>query len=205
MAEQEQDRLLDHNYDGIQEYDNPMPRWWVWIFAVTIVFSVFYAIYFHGKEGRSIQDAYNADMLAYFEEQAKQLLAMGPITEKTLLDIQNDPSKMAGAAQMFATRCVSCHGPGGGGNIGPNLTDDYWLHGGRLVDIYKTVNEGVPDKGMLAWGKQLGVGDVLSVAAYVGTLRGSHPPHPKAPQGEHYVYDRDAVLAAEAAKPAGPS
>jgi len=198
MAERDDERLLDHNYDGIQEYDNPMPRWWLYIFWATIVFSPFYYLYYHGHEGRSIWDRYNADMLAFFDMQAQQLLAMGPIREKTLHDIQTDPAKMAAAAQVFAARCVQCHGAQGQGNIGPNLTDDYWLHGGRLTDIYTTVMEGVPAKGMLAWKKQLPLGDILAVSAYVGSLRGTAPPDPKPPQGKEFVYDLDAILAAEA-------
>ena len=202
MAERDEDRLLDHNYDGIQEFDNPMPRWWLYIFWATILFSPLYLLYYHGKEGRSIWDQYNADMLAFFDMQAQELLAMGPIGESTLYDIQQDPSKMAAAAQVYTARCVQCHGARGEGNIGPNLTDEYWLHGGKLTDIYDTVMEGVPAKGMLAWKKQLPLGDILAVSAYVGSLRGTAPPNAKPPQGEPFEYDLEAILAAEASEAA---
>ena len=193
------DRLLDHSYDGIQEYDNPMPRWWLYIFWATILFSVFYLVYYHGRDGRDVVDEYNAEMLAFFEKQAQELLAAGPIDEAALLAVMDDPSKAAGGGQVFASKCVQCHGSRGEGNIGPNLTDDYWIHGGKLTDIYRTVYEGVPTKGMLAWKKQLGLGDILAVTAYVGTLRGSDPPNAKAPQGEPFEYDREAILAEDAA------
>jgi len=202
MAENEskKDRLLDHNYDGIQEYDNPLPTWWVTIFWAAILLTPFYILYYHGGEGRSAIDKYNAEMLAYANQQAEQLLAMGPITESTLAEFQADPAKMAGAAQLFGSKCATCHGARGEGNIGPNLTDEYWLHGGRLTEIYHTISEGVPSKGMLAWKKQLGLGDILTLAAYVGTIRGSDPPNAKAPQGKQFTYDLQAILAEEAAE-----
>ena len=200
MAERDEERLLDHNYDGIQEYDNPMPRWWLYIFWATILFAPFYLLYYHGKDGRSIWDQYNTDMLAFFDMQAQELLAMGPIQETTLHGIQQDASKMAAAAQVYSARCVQCHGAKGEGNIGPNLTDEYWLHGGNLTDIYGTVMEGVPAKGMLAWKKQLPLGDILAVSAYVGSMRGTAPPNAKTPQGDLFEYDLDAILASEAAE-----
>jgi cytochrome c oxidase cbb3-type subunit 3 len=201
MAENEpkHDRLLDHMYDGIQEYDNPLPTWWVAIFWLMIILTPFYIIYYHGGDGRSEIDKYNAEMLAYFDIQANELLSMGPITEGTLAGFQSDPAKMAGAAQIYVSKCSSCHGMRGEGSIGPNLTDTYWLHGGNLTDIYRTITDGVPAKGMLAWKKQLGLGDILSVAAYVGTIRESDPPNAKKPQGKEFVYDLEAILAEERA------
>jgi cytochrome c oxidase cbb3-type subunit 3 len=198
--ESEQDQLLDHNYDGIQEYDNPLPTWWTTLFWVTIVFSVFYVVYFHFGQGKLVIDAYNDDMIAFYELQAEQLLALGPIGEGTLSDLMKDDAMMAGGAQIFTSKCAQCHAKDGGGNIGPNLTDDYWLHGGKLTDIYHTVTEGVPSKGMLSWKNQLGPAEIMSVAAYVGTLRGTEPAKPKEPQGELFKYDLDAILADEAAQ-----
>lgn len=203
MAERDEDRLLDHNYDGIQEYDNPMPRWWLYIFWATIIFSPFYYLYYHGMEGRSIHDRYNADMLALFEKQAAELLAMGPIKEATLADMQSDSAMMSAASQVFTSKCAQCHQNDGGGGIGPNLTDSYWIHGGRLTDIYDTVYNGVPEKGMLSWKNSLPLSDILAVSAYVGTLRGTSPSQPKGPQGDPFEYDRDAILAEEAAAAEG--
>jgi len=200
MSEQNtQDQLLDHNYDGIQEYDNPLPTWWVTMFWISIVFAVFYAVYFHFGHGKLAVEAYNEDMVAFYELQAEQLLAMGKIKESTLLGLMEDDSMMATGASLFATKCAQCHGNKGEGNIGPNLTDEYWLHGGKLTDIYYTVTEGVPSKGMLAWKNQLGPAEILSVSAYVGALRGSNPSPSKEPQGDPFEYDVEAILAEEAA------
>ena len=193
------DQLLDHNYDGIQEYDNPLPTWWVTMFWISIVFAVFYAVYFHFGHGKLAVEAYNEDMVAFYELQAEQLLAMGKIKESTLLDLMEDDSMMATGASLFATKCAQCHGNKGEGNIGPNLTDEYWLHGGKLTDIYYTVTEGVPSKGMLAWKNQLGPAEILSVSAFVGSLRGSSPSPAKEPQGDVFTYDVEAILAEEAA------
>jgi cytochrome c oxidase cbb3-type subunit 3 len=181
----ENDKLLiDHNYDGIQEYDNPLPRWWVVLFWVTIVLTPVYLLYYHAGPGKLAIDQYNDDMIAYYDMQAQQIAAMGEITESTFVDLQSNESMMAGAAQLFVSKCAQCHGPDGQGGIGPNLTDDYWLHGGQMTDIYHTVTEGVVSKGMLAWKNQLSLAEILSVASYVGSLRGSDPPNPKDPQGE---------------------
>ncbi len=199
----DQDRLLEHNYDGIQEYDNPLPRWWLALFWITIVFSAFYVLYFHFGQGKLAVEAYNEDMIAYYELQAQQLLALGEIKESTLLDLMEDDAMMAGGQALYVSKCTQCHGENGQGNIGPNLTDDYWLHGGKLTDIYHTVTEGVPTKGMLAWKNQLGPAEILSVSAYVGSLRGSNPPDAKAAQGKLEPYDAEATLAAEAAEDAG--
>jgi cytochrome c oxidase cbb3-type subunit 3 len=91
---------------------------------------------------------------------------------------------MASAKGLFALRCAVCHGPAAQGIIGPNLTDDYWLNGGKPTQIYHTITEGVPAKGMISWKSQLGAGQILALTAYVGTLRGTNPPNPKSPQGE---------------------
>jgi len=210
MSEREhEDRVLDHEYDGIEEYDNPLPRWWVSLFWITIVFSALYFVYFHFGEGKLPIEAYNEDMIAYYDLQAQQLLALGEIKESTLLDLAKDESMMAGGAQLFQTKCAQCHGSRAEGGIGPNLTDDYWLHGERLTNIYRTITEGVPSKGMLAWKNQLGPAEILSLASYVGTLRGSNPPGAKAPQGELAPYNPQAILEEEAASAAadddGPS
>ena len=198
-----EDRILDHDYDGIREYDNPMPRWWLALFWISIAFSGVYFVYYHLGPGLLAVDAYNKDMIAYYDLQAQQFLALGEIGEGTLLELTADAALMAGGAQIYLAKCAQCHGNAGEGTIGPNLTDDYWLHGAKLTDIYETVKEGVPAKGMLSWKNQLGPAELLAVSAYVGTLRGATPPSPKAPQGTLEPYDPQAAVAAESA-PAEP-
>jgi len=187
LAAADQDDLLDHAYDGIQEYDNPLPRWWLTLFWVTIIFSPLYILYFHYGGGMLGTERYDQEMIAFYDKQAEQLLALGEISENTLADLMVDASMMNGGKKIFQSKCATCHGMFGEGGIGPNLADEYWLHGGQLLDIYATVRDGVPAKGMLAWERQLRPAELLAVSSYVGTLLGSEPPNPKAEQGDRFV------------------
>lgn len=195
----DQDHLLDHNYDGIQEYDNPLPRWWLAIFWATIIFTPLYILYFHFGGGMLAQERYDQEMIAFYDKQAEELLALGEIREITLVDLMADPSMMNGGKKIFQAKCATCHGIFGEGGIGPNLTDDYWLHGGQLMDVYRTVREGVPAKGMLAWDRQLRPAELMAVSAYVGTLLGTDPPNAKAAQGERILRQAPAPADLEAA------
>ncbi|MFN7964898.1 MAG: cbb3-type cytochrome c oxidase N-terminal domain-containing protein [Acidobacteriota bacterium] len=177
---------MPHSYDGIEEYDNPLPFWWVALFWVTIVFSIGYWAYYHFGDGPSIQQTYDADMKNYYDQQAQVLAAAGAITDDTLRGMQSNSAMMATAKATFAIRCVVCHGEHAEGKIGPNLTDRYWLHGGRLTDHFRTISEGVPEKGMISWKTQLAPAEMMSLAAYVGTLQGTNPANPKEPQGVLY-------------------
>lgn len=175
--------LLDHEYDGIMEYDNPMPRWWVWIFWGSFYFAVCYVLWFHvfGK-GLLTREEYASDMRTFREESAKREMG-STVSEEALQKLTKNAAVMADAKTIFGKRCVQCHGPNGEGVIGPNLTDDYWIHGhATLMDIYGVVNSGVPSKGMPEWGKQLSPIEIAKAAAYIGTLRGKHLPG-KAPEG----------------------
>jgi len=178
-----EDLLSDHEYDGIQEYDNPMPRWWVLIFWGSFYFALCYFLWFNVYfKGTPVTEEYAQDMTAYREEMAKKELGTS-VTEEALDKLTKNPAVMADAAAIFKKRCVQCHGENGKGLIGPNLTDDYWVHGkATLMDIFDVVNGGVPAKGMPEWGKQLSRVEIAKAAAYVGTLRGRHLPG-KAPEG----------------------
>jgi len=177
-----EDRLLDHEYDGIQEYDNPMPRWWVWIFWATIAFAILYFFDVGGiGVGRGRIATYDAEMAAF---RAAHPEGPAALSAERLAALAKDPATIALGRTTFATNCAACHAPDGGGIIGPNLTDAYWLHGGTLPEIQKTVTEGVLAKGMPAWGKLLKPDQLSAVIAYVSTLHGTTPAHPKAPQGD---------------------
>jgi cytochrome c oxidase cbb3-type subunit 3 len=177
-----QDRLLEHSYDGIREYDNPMPRWWLMTFAGTIIFSLIYLLNIgpvgNGK-GR-IAD-YEAEVAKYAATAPAG--DAGPSAER-LLAIGKDRHEVDEGRQIFAKNCVACHRADAGGLIGPNLTDDYWLHGGGIAQIYHTVTTGVLDKGMPPWGKMLSPKQIEEVVVYVASLKGTNPPNPKAPQGD---------------------
>ncbi len=171
-----EDHLLDHAYDGIQEYDNPLPRWWLAIFWATIIFTPLYILFFHfGPRPARDRALRPGDDARHRQADGGALLAMGEISEDTLVDLMADPSMMNGGKKVFVAKCATCHGMFGEGGIGPNLTDDYWLHGAQLMDVYRTVREGVPAKGMLAWERQLRPAELLAVSAYVGTSARQRP------------------------------
>jgi len=178
-----EEKLLDHAYDGIREFDNPLPRWWVWIFAGSFFFSVAYFFQYHiSGNGESVAAAYEADMQQAREAQAKETLS-APVTEESLGKLMADPALMNDAKALFGLRCSPCHGAQAQGVIGPNLTDAAWIHGrGTLTDIYAVIDGGVAAKGMPAWGRQLSPIEVRKVAAFVGTQRGRAVPG-KAPEG----------------------
>lgn len=169
--------LLDHEYDGIREYDNPLPRWWVWMWAGSFVFSVGYFFHYHvSHNGTSVQDGYLQDMAEARELEAKQSLAE-PVSEESLGKLLTNPALMTDAKALFAQRCTPCHGEHAQGVIGPNLTDNSWIHGtGKLTDIYAVVEGGVASKGMPAWGRMLTPIELRKVVAFVGTLRGTNVP-----------------------------
>lgn len=175
--------VLDHEYDGIREYDNPLPRWWVWIWVGSFVFSVGYFFHYHvSHNGMSVAQSYEQDMAEAREAEAKQSLAQ-PVSEESLGKLMADPVLMADAKGLFGLRCTPCHGANAQGIIGPNLTDNSWIHGkGTLSDIYGVVEGGVASKGMPAWGRTLTPIELRKVVAFVGTLRGSNVPG-KAPEG----------------------
>lgn len=171
-------RVLDHDADGIQELDNLLPRWWVWLFWMCNVFAFLYMLYFHvldfgdsqaasyTKEAKAGEEIKNA-ALSKFES---NLASLQPSQDKAIL--------MKGQ-QIFTTYCAPCHRPDGGGLVGPNLCDDYWIHGSTFQDNLKTIINGVPDKGMLTWRGVLKPEEIQAVASHIYTLRGTHPPNPK--------------------------
>lgn len=187
-----QDTLREHSFDGIQEFDNRLPNWWLWILYGSIVFSIAYWILFHTlaviphPTGR-----YEADMRAAEEAQLARAAAGGVTNESLTLMSQMDDQVAAGR-QHFQTYCVVCHLEQGQGSVGPNLTDEYWLHGGAPMDILKTVMDGVPAKGMAAWGGQLGPHRVEQAVAFVLSIRDTQV-EGKAPEGELYVPWEDQV------------
>lgn len=176
--------LTDHSYDGIQEYDNPMPRWWLWIFWATILFSVVYFLNVPGiGTGAGRIANYERDMAAA-KAKYEALRPKAPVVDAALLmGIAHDPTRLADGKNTFTGTCASCHRPDGGGNIGPNLTDHYWIHGGKPMDLFTTVSNGVLEKGMPAWSQVYTPEQIVNVVGYVLTLRDTHPKDPKAPQG----------------------
>lgn len=184
MEDERRDVVRDHEYDGIQEFDNELPNWWLGTFVLTLLFALYWWTTRHTftDEPDATHRAYSAQMKDLRELQAKSAGA-GPTDEQVLAD-KDDPAQLAAGRQVFATNCIACHGPLGQGVIGPNLTDKYWIHGGKPSQIAQTIIKGVPDKGMVTWGGVLSNDQIKQVAAYVVSLKGSAPPDPKAPQGQ---------------------
>jgi cytochrome c oxidase cbb3-type subunit III len=176
-------QLLDHEYDGIAEYDNPMPRWWVLLFWLSAWFSLAYFIYYHVLDkGESVAAGYEKEQIAGREQRLAQS-AREKVTEESLSALSADSALVADAKALFQARCALCHGPEGQGLIGPNLSDAHWLHGkGELLSIYGVISEGVAAKGMPAWQAQLSPIELRKLTAFVGSLRGKNLPG-KAPEG----------------------
>ena len=167
-------RLMTHSYDGIREYDNPLPSWWRMFFVGTIVFAGFYGLYFHVVGwGTSVEDSYRAALASYDDKRdVREQANLANISEESLEQFSADGKIASRGAEVFAIRCASCHGPQGAGLIGPNLTDTSQIHGARRVDIYRTVNGGASGTAMLAWGEQMAHSDVVAAAAFAINLRG---------------------------------
>jgi cytochrome c oxidase cbb3-type subunit 3 len=182
--EREADVLLDHNYDGIKELDNALPPWWKWGFYFTVIVAVIYMFRFHvTKTGPTPLEEYDNEMkiaAAKMEEFRKNNKEAFDERTVTLADEKG----VAEGKKIFSGTCLPCHGGNGEGNaVGPNLTDKYWLHGGSLGDIFKTITTGVPDKGMQAWGKTFSPADIRNISSFILSLQGSKPANAKAPQG----------------------
>ncbi len=181
---QQDEKLLDHDYDGIQELDNPLPRWWIYGFYLTIIFSVLYVGYYEFGPGQSLQQVYEARVGAIEEKRAAE--KQGGFDDAVLLAAAKDHAAVATGGEVYATRCAACHGAVGEGLIGPNLTDEFWLHGGSPGAIAKTIRDGVGDKGMPAWGDSITPDELKAAVGFILTLQGTNPPNAKEPQGESY-------------------
>jgi cytochrome c oxidase cbb3-type subunit 3 len=183
-VEKEKDILFDHEYDGIRELDNSLPPWWVYLFYITIIFAAVYMTYYHFTgAGLSQEKAYEREM-DQAEKAVQNYLASQPSTvDETNVEMLKDEDQLAMGKTLFETNCAVCHGMLGEGGVGPNLTDDYWIHGGTIKDVFRTIKYGVPEKGMISWQAQLRPKDIQQVASYIMTLVGTNPPNAKEPQG----------------------
>ena len=176
--------LTDHSYDGIQEYDNPLPGWWKFLFWFFIWFAPLYYFYAHSDvEGRSIEDQYNNHMASVFETRFSEI---GTLTadKETIMDyVNNKPEWLAVGKVVYQTNCVSCHGADGGGLVGPNLTDDYWKNVRSVESIASVIENGAANGAMPAWGNRFShPNQIVLTAAYVASMR-KNPVAGKGPEG----------------------
>lgn len=195
--EQEGEIVLDHNYDGIRELDNKLPPWWLYGFYITIIFAAVYLARYHIFDGVTTSEEFDIEM-----EEARLAIEEYKKTAKDLVDVNTvelltDPADISAGKAIFTQSCVVCHKADGGGGIGPNLTDEYWILGGGIKNVFNTISEGGRDgKGMVSWKTELKPVEMAQVASYLLTFQGTTPAEPKDPEGEIWV-DPDAAPPAD--------
>jgi len=186
--EQEGEIILDHNYDGIKELDNSLPPWWLYSFYASIIFAAVYLVRYHIFEGPDQETEFEREMVAAnlaIEEYKKTAKDLVDINTVTLL---TDASDLSAGKSIFETNCVACHMADGGGGIGPNLTDEYWILGGGIKNVFRTLVEGGRDgKGMISWKATLKPLEMAQVGSYLLTFQGTTPTNPKAPEGDIWI------------------
>lgn len=178
---------LGHDYDGIRELDNRLPPWWLYGFYLTIIFAVVYLWRYHVSHTApdSIQE-YQLAVKAAEAKRAEYLKKAANNVDENTVQYLPGSDDLAAGEKIYSTTCFPCHGKAGEGGVGPNLTDDYWLHGGSVKDIFKTIKYGVPEKGMKSWKDDYSPGQIAQLTSYIKSIKGTNPPNAKAAQGELY-------------------
>jgi len=205
--DKEADIDLGHEYDGIRELDNSLPPWWLWLFYGTIIWAAVYLWYYHvSDKGPNQEQEYIAAMEMGEAEKAKFLATQADAIDEKTVSLLTAEGDLAEGKEIYTANCLVCHGANGEGTVGPNFTDNYWIHGGSINNLFTTIKYGVPEKGMISWKSQLRPGAMQKVASYILSLQGTNPPNQKAPQGILYeagsapvAKDSTAVGAAPAA------
>ncbi|SFW42989.1 cbb3-type cytochrome c oxidase N-terminal domain-containing protein [Cellulophaga fucicola] len=191
--EEEHEIILDHNYDGIQELDNNLPPWWVYLFYAGIIFAVVYLARFHVFNDYDQILEYEQEVAAAKIEIEEYKKTAKGLVDVNTVEVLTDAADIKAGKKIYSTSCVACHIADGGGGIGPNLTDEYWLLGGGIKNVFNTISEGGRDgKGMVAWKQILKPLERAQVASYVLTLQGTTPAAPKEPQGEIWTPEEES-------------
>lgn len=186
-AAQEAELDLGHDYDGIRELDNKLPPWWLYGFYCTIIFAVVYLWRYHVSHTAPLPaEEYRIAVREAEIRKAEYLKNAANNVDESTVKLLTAPADLAAGKAVFEGTCFACHGKHGEGGVGPNLTDEYWLHGGSISDVFKTIKYGWPDKGMKSWKDDYSPSQIAQIASYVKTLGGTHPDNPKAPQGTLY-------------------
>lgn len=189
--EEEKSILFEHEFDGIRELDNKLPSWWVWMFYLSMGIAVVYLSYYHVLGiGDSSHERYAKQVERGEAQRAEYLKSVASLVNEENAEPLTDASSLAAGRSIFQENCIACHGAEAqGAAVGPNLTDEYWLHGGGVKNIFKTVKYGVPTKGMIAWQSQLTPVKIHQVSSFIWSLQGTSPDNPKAPEGEPFTPD----------------
>ncbi|GAB4230206.1 MAG: cbb3-type cytochrome c oxidase N-terminal domain-containing protein [Ekhidna sp.] len=181
----EADVATDHEYDGIRELDNRLPPWWLYGFYVSIIFGIIYLINYEVLgTGMSQDEEFQAEMIQAEEEVKTYLASLDNLIDENNVVLSTETADLNAGKAIYDANCAVCHAADGGGGVGPNFTDKYWLHGGDMPSIFKTIKYGVPSKGMIAWEAQLSPKKMQQVASYIYMMEGTTPASPKDPQGE---------------------
>lgn len=186
---EEKDIVIDHEYDGIRELDNPVPIWFNGLFYATVVFGVVYlAIYHVFGWGLTQEQEYDREMARAEAARVEYLSQVANLIDENTVEVDLSPNTVSAGQAIYLANCAVCHGQSGEGGIGPNMTDNYWIHGGEINDIFRIVKYGVLDKGMIPWEQMLTPAQIAEVSNYLISLRGTNPPNPKDPEGNPVEY-----------------
>jgi cytochrome c oxidase cbb3-type subunit 3 len=184
---QERELMMDEDYDGIAELDNNVPPWFNILFYGTIVFAFVYILSYHVFSFGSLPLQEYTDEVTAANFKREELIRTGAFINETTVTLLIDKAAIDNGKQVFLANCVPCHGNNGEGTVGPNLTDQFWIHGGGIKNVFKTLKYGVPAKGMISWQNQFNPKTMQEVASYVLSLQGTNPPNGKAPEGAAYT------------------
>lgn len=191
---EEKDIVIDHEYDGIRELDNPVPLWFNGLFYATVVFAVVYlAVYHVFGWGLTQEQEYEREMARAEVARELYLSQVANLVDENNVEVDLSPAIVNAGQAIYMANCAVCHGQAGEGGIGPNMTDEYWVHGGEINDIFRVIKYGVIDKGMIPWEQMLTPGQIAEVSNYILTLRGTNPPNAKEPEGEKVEYKEAGV------------
>lgn len=185
--DREAEVMTDHEYDGIRELDNNLPPWWIYGFYGTIIFAFVYLFDYHVFGTSPLQlDEYKQELAEAELQKSSRLKEVAASVDEATVTALTDAASLASGKEIYVGNCAACHGQAGEGLVGPNLTDVYWLHGGGVKNIFKSIKYGIPEKGMIAWQTQLNPETMQKVSSYILTLQGTKPANPKEAQGQEW-------------------
>jgi mono/diheme cytochrome c family protein len=183
----------DEDFDGIKELDNRVPPWFNYLFGGTIIFAVVYLLNYHVWQSSPLPRAeYAEEVNAADLSRRIRMVAEGTVNEDDMVAL-NDNVDLKSGQERFLKNCITCHGSHGEGIVGPNLTDQYWIHGGGIKNVYATIKNGVPEKGMISWKLVFTPKEIQQIASYVLSLQGTNPPNGKKPEGTIYTEPKAQV------------
>jgi len=191
--QEEDDIMLEHDFDGIRELDNKIPPWWTALFYGSIVFSIVYMIGYHVIGDGNVQESEYLQEVEAAVLKIELLTKSGAMVSAESVTFTKDVAALASGKEIFNKNCATCHGFGGEGTVGPNFTDEYWIHGGGIKNIYRIISDGVPSKGMISWKSLISPNQIQEVGSYIITLKGTNPPNQKGPEGDKWDSSQDEM------------